>query len=124
MAFFSHLHVHSEYSLMESTIKIKDLVSAAARNDMKTVALTDKYVISGAVEFYKKATGKNIKPIIGCEICVMNNQILSHLIILIKNIKGYENLCQIISKSHMERRKASPPVVEVSGLKIMFIVID
>ena len=119
MAFFSHLHVHSEYSLMESTIKIKDLVSAAARNGMKAVALTDKYVMSGAVEFYKEATDKNIKPIIGCEICVMNNQILSHLIILIKNIKGYENLCQIISKSHMERRKASPPVVEASGLKRM-----
>ncbi len=68
MAFFSHLHVHSEYSLMESTIKIKDLVSAAARKGMKAVALTDKYVMSGAVEFYKEATSKNIKPIIGCEI--------------------------------------------------------
>ena len=55
MAFFSHLHVHSEYSLMESTIKIKDLVSAAARNGMKAVALTDKYVMSGAVEFYRNS---------------------------------------------------------------------
>lgn len=118
MAFFSHLHVHSEYSLMESTIKIKGLISAAAGNGMKAVALTDKYVMSGAVEFYKEATSKNIKPIIGCEICVMNNQILSHLVILIKNIKGYENLCQIISKSHMER-KALPPAIEVSGLKRM-----
>lgn len=118
MAFFSHLHVHSEYSLMESTIKIKGLISAAAGNGMKAVALTDKYVMSGAVEFYKEATSKNIKPIIGCEICVMYNQILSHLVILIKNIKGYENLCQIISKSHMER-KALPPAIEVSGLKRM-----
>lgn len=74
MTFFSHLHVHSEYSLMESTIKIKDLVSAAARNGMKAVALTDKYVMSGAVEFYKEATSKNIKPIIGCEICVIKTR--------------------------------------------------
>ncbi|HEY4695474.1 MAG TPA: DNA polymerase III subunit alpha [Candidatus Hydromicrobium sp.] len=118
MAFFSHLHVHSEYSLMESTIKIKGLVSAAARNNMKTVALTDKYVMSGAIEFYKEAISKNIKPIIGCEICVRNNRILSHLVILIRNTRGYENLCQIISKSHIER-KGLTPVVEISDLKKM-----
>ena len=68
MAFYSHLHVHSEYGLMESTIKIKGLISTAARNGMMAVALTDKYVMSGAVEFYKEATSKNIKPINGCEI--------------------------------------------------------
>ena len=118
MAFFSHLHVHSEYSLMESTIKVKDLVSAAARNRMKTVALTDKYIMSGAIEFYKEAISKKIKPIIGCEICVLNNRILSHLVILIKNIRGYENLCQITSKSHIER-KSLPPAVEASDLKKM-----
>ncbi|MDD5601317.1 MAG: PHP domain-containing protein [Candidatus Humimicrobiaceae bacterium] len=56
MTFFSHLHVHSECSLMESTIKIKDLVNTASINEMKAVALTDKYVMSGAIEFYKEAT--------------------------------------------------------------------
>ncbi len=110
MAFFSHLHVHSEYSFMESTISIKELVNTAARNSMKAVALTDKYVMSGTVKFYKEAIRKNIKPIIGCEICVMNSSIFSHLIILIKNMKGYENLCQIISRSHMERKTPSPAV--------------
>ena len=118
MDFFSHLHVHSEYSLMESTIKIKDLVNAAAENSMRAVALTDRYVMNGAVEFYKEAASRNIKPIIGCEICVLNSRILSHLVILIKDIKGYENLCQIISKSHMER-KTPVPTVEVSNLRKM-----
>lgn len=115
MAFFSHLHVHSEYSFMESTISIKGLVSTAAGKGMKAVALTDKYVMSGAVKFYKEAIKKNIKPIIGCEICVADSSMLSHLVILIKNIKGYENLCQIISKSHMER-KTSSPVVKLPDL--------
>lgn len=116
MAFFSHLHVHSEYSLMESTISIKELVTAAAKNGMKAVALTDKYVMSGAVEFYKEAIRKNIKPIIGCGIRVMNSGMISQMVILIKNITGYENLCQIISKSNMES-KTSTPSVKISDLR-------
>lgn len=116
MAFFSHLHVHSEYSLMESTISIKELVTAAAKNGMKAVALTDKYVMSGAVEFYKEAIRKNIKPIIGCEIRVMNSGMISQMVILIKNITGYENLCQIISKSNMES-KTPTPSVKISDLR-------
>ncbi|MFA5014348.1 MAG: DNA polymerase III subunit alpha [Actinomycetota bacterium] len=118
MTFFSHLHVHSEYSLMESTIKIKDLISAAAKQNMKAVALTDKYVMSGAIEFYKEAMRQNIKPIIGCEICVENNGMLSSLVILIKNARGYENLCQAVSKSHIER-KGPVPVVRIPDLKKM-----
>lgn len=115
---FSHLHVHSEYSLLESSIKIKDLVKAASESGMKSVALTDKYVMSGAIEFYREAMRKNIKPIIGCEVCILHNRRLSHLVVLVKNAKGYENLCQIISKSHLER-KAQIPVVELPYLKEM-----
>jgi len=101
---------------MESTISIKELVSAAAKNGMKAVALTDKYVMSGAVEFYKEAIRKNIKPIIGCGIRVMNSGMISQMVILIKNITGYENLCQIISKSNMES-KTSTPSVKISDLR-------
>jgi DNA polymerase-3 subunit alpha len=115
MAFFSHLHVHSEYSLMESTISIKELVSAALKNGMEAVALTDKYVMSGAVKFYKEATSKNIKPIIGCEIRVIRSGMTSNLVLLIKNMTGYENLCQLISKSNMESRTPIPSV-EISDL--------
>jgi DNA polymerase-3 subunit alpha len=110
MGFFSHLHVHSEYSLMESTIRIKDLVSTAARNGMEAVALTDKHTMSGTVEFYREAIMKNIKPIAGCEIRVVRSGVTSRLVILIKNTKGYENLCQLISKSNMESRTPAPSV--------------
>jgi DNA polymerase III subunit alpha len=118
MTFFSHLHVHSEYSLMESTIKIKDLVNTASRNGMKAVALTDKYVMSGAVEFYKEAVNNNIKPIIGCEICIKNNRMLSHLILLARNRKGYGNLCRIVSRAHLEK-KGPLPAVGISDIQMM-----
>jgi len=101
---------------MESTIRIKDLVSAAVKNGMKAVALTDKHVMSGAVEFYKEAVSRNIKPIIGCEICVAGSRMSSRLVILIKNTKGYENLCRIISRSHTER-KTPTPAVKISDLE-------
>ena len=118
---FTHLHVHSEYSLLESSIKIKDLISAVSRLGMKAVALTDKYVMNGAVEFYNEATSKNIKPIIGCEICIEHNGRLSHLTLLVKDEKGYENLCQIVSKSHLEAKSNIIPIpaVKLSDLKNM-----
>jgi DNA polymerase-3 subunit alpha len=105
---FTHLHVHSEYSLLESSIKIKDLISAVSRLGMKAVALTDKYVMNGAVEFYREAASKNIKPIIGCEICIEHNGRLSHLTLLVKDEKGYENLCRIVSRSHLESARGRP----------------
>src|SRR4030043_1689981 len=74
--------------------------------------------MSRAIEFYKEAMSQNIKPIIGCEICIENNGVLSGLVILIKNSRGYENLCQAGSKSHIER-KGPAPVVRISDLKKM-----
>ena len=98
---FVHLHVHSEYSLLESSIKIKNLVSTASNLRMKAVALTDKYVMSGAVEFYKEARAMNLKPVIGCEICLARNGRLSHLTLLVKDQAGYENLCEIVGMSYL-----------------------
>mgnify|MGYP005850171435 CR=1 FL=1 len=120
---FTHLHVHSEFSILESSIKIRELIETVVKLGMKSVALTDKYVMSGAVEFYKKTMEQNIKPIIGCEVCLSirygeyqtknltlssrnssnhDQERLSHLTLLVKNEKGYENLCQLVSKSHTE----------------------
>jgi DNA polymerase III subunit alpha len=99
---FVHLHVHSEYSLLESSIKIKDLVNTASNLRMKAVALTDKYVMSGAVEFYKEARAKNLKPVIGCEVCLARNGRLSHLTLLVKDLTGYENLCEIVGISYLK----------------------
>jgi len=118
MTFFSHLNVHSEFSLLESTVKIKDLISTVTRKGMDAVALTDKYVMSRAIEFYKEAISNNLKPLVGCEVCVSGIYALSHLIILIRNKGGYENLCQLVSKSHLER-KGPLPVVGLSDLRKM-----
>ena len=137
---FTHLHVHSEFSLLESSVKIRELAEAAARLGMKSVALTDKYVMNGAVEFYKEARAQNIKPIIGCEVCLSRVYLsrnpagsspvqrrLSHLTLLVKNEKGYENLCQLVSRSHIEHKeslsakfppaKSDIPVLEIEDLK-------
>ena len=101
MTLFSHLHVHSEYSIMESTIKIDDLLETASRSNMGSIALTDKYIMSGAIEFYRKAVSRNIKPIIGCEIGLAVGGRIFHLVLLAKNEFGYRNLCQIVSRSHL-----------------------
>lgn len=123
---FVHLHVHSEYSLLESSIKIKDLVSTASNLRMKAVALTDKYVMSGAVEFYKEAKAMNLKPVIGCEICLARSGRLSHLTLLVKDQAGYENLCEIVGISYLrlidarkttDKAQVEVPIVEMSELR-------
>jgi DNA polymerase III subunit alpha len=112
---FTHLHVHSEYSIMESAVKIEDLIKAAAGLNMKAVALTDRYMMGGAVKFYESALSANIKPIIGCEICLSDMDGLSQMILLAKTIRGYENLCRIVSRSHL-KRKYSVPSIDVRYL--------
>ena len=64
---FIHLHNHTHYSLLDGACTVDSLINAAILNDMSAVAITDHGVIFGAIEFYKKARNKNIKPIIGCE---------------------------------------------------------
>ena len=72
---FCHLHVHSSYSLLDSTIKIKELISTAKKMEMEHVALTDHAVLFGAVEFYNEAVSSGIKPIIGCDVYVAKHGI-------------------------------------------------
>ncbi len=118
MALFSHLNVHSEYSLMESTVKISDLITATIIKGMNAVALTDRYVMSGIIKFYEEAISRNIKPLPGCEVCIDNSGMFSNLIILIRNRKGYGNLCELVSRSHLERR-GPLPVIKLSDLQKM-----
>ena len=97
---------------MESTIKIDGLLEAASRSNMETVALTDKYIMSGAIEFYRKAVSRNIKPIIGCEIGLAAGGRIFHLVLLAKDECGYENLCRIVSRSHLEKGTLPVPAVD------------
>ena len=109
---FVHLHVHTQYSLLDGAIRIDDLLKRAAEFGMHAVALTDHGTMFGAVEFYEKAVKAGIKPIIGCEIYVaprtrfdktpMDNRDLTHLVLLAQNQKGYRNLCKLASAAQLE----------------------
>lgn len=109
---FTHLHVHSHYSLLDGLSKIDEIVSRAKELGMDSIALTDHGVMYGAIEFYKKAKAAGIKPIIGCEIYLANNTRFDkrsgiddkryHLVLLAKNDEGYKNLLKIVGLSHLE----------------------
>ena len=112
MAKFTHLHVHSHYSLLDGLSKIDELLDYVKETGMDSVAITDHGVLYGAVEFYKKAKEKGIKPIIGCEMYMayerMNQKRPNidgkkfHLILLVKNEEGYKNLVKLVTKAHLE----------------------
>lgn len=110
---FIHLHSHSEYSILDGALKSSSLVEAAYENNMPAVALTDHGNIFGAVSFFRQAKERKIKPILGCEVYVAPRSRTDkspdskrphhfHLILLVKDEKGYENLCQLITKSYLE----------------------
>ncbi len=109
---FVHLHVHTQYSLLDGAIRIDDLLQRAAQFGMHSVATTDHGTMFGAVEFYEKAAKAGIKPVIGIEIYVaprtrfdktpIDNRDLCHLILLAENQEGYRNLCKLASVAQLE----------------------
>ena len=112
MAKFTHLHVHSHYSLLDGLAKIDDLINRTKELGMEALALTDHGALYGAVEFFQKAKHAGIKPIIGCELYVASGNMADktpgnhnkryHLTILVKNKTGYKNLVQLITKANLE----------------------
>ena len=107
MGDFVHLHVHSEYSLLDGANRIKELPKVAKELGMDAIAITDHGVMYGAIEFYKACKEEGIKPIIGCEVYVaprtrfdkeagIDNK-YNHLILLAKNNNGYKNLSKLVS---------------------------
>ncbi len=108
MSNFVHLHVHSQYSLLDGAARIKDLVKKAASMGMPALALTDHGNLFGALDFYKTAKAENIKPIIGCEIYIAQKSRFdrdnrgSHLILLAKNKEGYSNLATLSTLAFRE----------------------
>ncbi len=106
---FTHLHLHSEFSLLDGACKIKNVIERAAELGQSSLAITDHGVMYGAVDFYKKAKSKGIKPIIGCEVYVAARRLDQkekgydteryHLVLLCKNETGYKNLIKMVSES-------------------------
>ncbi len=121
MSEFVHLHLHSQYSLLDGTIKIKDLVRKAAELRMPAIAVTDHGGMMGTIDFYERATKAGIRPIIGCEIYVapgsrhekkqsQNEEKSYHLILLAETNEGYQNLIQLVSRAHVEGYYYKPRV--------------
>ena len=110
---FTHLHVHTEYSLLDGSSKIKELVARVKELGMDSIAITDHGVMYGVIDFYRAAKNVGIKPIIGCEVYVAPNsrfdretgssdERYNHLVLLAENNIGYANLIKIVSKGFTE----------------------
>lgn len=112
MGNFAHLHVHTEFSLLDGAARIKSLIDSAAEKGFEELAITDHGVMSGVIDFYKAAKERGIKPIIGCEVYVAprtmqdrearKDQNQYHLVLLAENQKGYSNLVYLVSKGFID----------------------
>ncbi|MCR4924988.1 MAG: PHP domain-containing protein, partial [Clostridiales bacterium] len=120
MAGFTHLHLHTEYSLLDGACRIDELIESALELGQTSIAITDHGNMYGAVDFYKAARKKGIKPIIGCEVYVaarrMSDRVNAldsehnHLILLCENNKGYQNLITLVSKAWTDGFYGKPRV--------------
>src|SRR3990172_458619 len=108
---FTHLHVHTEFSLLDGMCRIPQVLARAKELGMDTLAITDHGVMYGAIQFYQSARAAGIKPIIGCEVYVAPDSRLSrnpgdknhnHVVLLAKNTTGYRNLIQLTTRAHLE----------------------
>ena len=117
---FVHLHVHTEYSLLDGACRIGKMMDRVKELDQTAIAITDHGVMYGCIDFYKAAKAAGIKPIIGCEVYVTRRTIADrvyggdndpyHLVLLCKDRKGYENLCLLVSEAFMNGFYGKPRV--------------
>lgn len=120
MGEFVHLHLHSEYSLLDGAARISEIADKAIRENQDAVAITDHGVMYGAVEFYRSLKSKGVKPIIGCEVYVAPRSRFQkegrvdssgdHLVLLCKDAQGYRNLCELVSRSFTEGFYSRPRI--------------
>ncbi len=120
MADFTHLHVHSHYSLLDGLSTVPALINHAGKLGMDSLALTDHGVLYGAVEFSQTAKKAGIKPLIGCELYVARRKMSDkvsqldtnpyHLVVLCKNRQGYQNLLKLVSAAHLDGYYYKPRV--------------
>ncbi|MSU28229.1 MAG: PHP domain-containing protein, partial [Pedosphaera sp.] len=114
---FVHLHLHTEYSLLDGACRLDKLAERAKKLNFGSMAITDHGVLYGAVDFYKTVRDKGIKPILGCEVYVAHGdrrerkagsgggggkEVYQHLLLLAKDEDGYRNLVQLVTKAHLE----------------------
>src|SRR5437764_13911006 len=114
-AHFVHLHVHSEYSILDGACRIPDLVARAAELEMPAVTLTDHGSLAGAIQLWQKTRGTGVKPVIGCEVYVAEDRKAqqkgyAHLTLLARDNEGYANLIKLSSLGYLEGYYYKPRV--------------
>ncbi len=118
---FTHLHVHTEYSLLDGSNKITEYVARVKELGMTAAAITDHGVMYGVIDFYKAAKAAGVRPILGCEVYVAPNSRFDretvhgedryyHLVLLAENNQGYSNLVKIVSKGFVDGYYYKPRV--------------
>ncbi len=120
MTQFVHLRLHTEYSLIDSTIRIKPLMKAVEKAGMPAIAVTDQNNFFGLVKFYKTAMGAGIKPIFGVDVLLVDEQgtdTLFHLILLCQNNTGYRNLTRLISRAWQQGQVLGVPRVQRAWIR-------
>ena len=110
---FVHLHVHTEYSMVDSTVRIPALIERCAKENMPAVALTDQNNLFGLVKFYRKAIANGVKPIIGLDLRIVNDSDPDHpftLLLLVQNNDGYRKLSELVTRSYIEGQVRGEPM--------------
>ncbi len=125
---FVHLHVHTQYSLLESAIRVKDLPKRTLELGMNAVAITDHGNMHGVVDFYTRATAAGVKPLLGCELAVMppgerrvdksgvDRTHAHHVVLLARTQQGYKNLVTLVSEAWLEVQGGQPPRASLEQL--------
>ena len=117
---FVHLHLHTEYSLVDSVVRVKPLVKACAAAGMPACAVTDQSNLFAMVKFYRAAQAAGVKPIIGVDVWLHNeadhNQ-PSRLVLLCQNREGYLNLTRLVSRSYIEGQQRGIPMIRREWLE-------
>src|SRR5690606_38248625 len=112
---FVHLHLHTEYSLVDGMVRIKPLVKAVAAAGMPAVAVTDQSNLFAMVKFYRAAMAAGVKPVIGVDMWLRNPEQPARpwrLLLLCKNREGYRNLTELVSRSYLEGQHHAVPMLE------------
>ena len=115
---FTHLHVHTEYSLLDGACRISEIASAAKRKGFSSLAITDHGVMYGVIDFYRACQKEGIKPVIGCEVYVAPKSRFDknayeryyHMVLLCENNTGYQNLIKLVSKGFTEGFYSKPRI--------------
>ena len=117
---FVHLHLHSEYSLLDSTLRLKPLIAETRKRGMAAIALTDQSNLFAMVKMFRAATASGVKPIFGADVWIHHPQrkdSLSRLVLLCQDDIGYLNLKRLVSRSYLEGQLGDRPTINIEWLK-------